>query len=129
MVILYAFLALLAGYATMAVIVVVFTVLFTRLAPSFVGSQGNPRPAYAAVNLGYSFAGAIAGGYVTTWIARGNPLPQTLVLALIVLLLGGLSALQMRGKQPVWYQLALMGISPFGVVAGMWVRMKVLGVL
>jgi len=45
-----------------------------------------------------------------------------LALALVVLALSALSALQSRGKQPVWYQLALVAITPIGVLAGGLVR-------
>jgi hypothetical protein len=37
--------------------------------------------------------------------------------------------MQARGFQPIWYQLALVGISPVGVLAGGLVRLRVLGVL
>lgn len=127
--ILHAFLALLAGYATMAALVVGLTALLTRLVPDWVGSKGKPQLGYIFVNLGYSFLAAAAGGYVAAWAAAGNPLPPVLVLAVIVLLLGGLSAVQSRGKQPIAYQLALIALSPFGVVAGGLVRLRVLGLL
>ena len=129
MVIFHAFLALLAGYATMVVLVIVLTALLTRLVPSWVGSEGRPQPAYVFVNLGYSFLAAAAGGYITAWIAAGNPLVQVLALAMVVLALAALSALQTRGKQPIWYQLVLVAISPIGVFAGGLVRLRVLGIL
>ena len=129
MVILYAFLALLAGYATMVVLVIVLTALLTRLVPSWVGSEGRPQSAYVFVNLGYSFLAAAAGGYITAWIAAGNPLVQVLALAMVVLALAALSALQTRGKQPIWYALSLLAISPIGVFAGGLVRLRVLGIL
>lgn len=127
--ILHAFLALLAGYATMAALVVGLTALLTRLVPAWAGPQGKPQLGYIFVNLGYSFLAAAAGGYVAAWAAVGNPLPPVLVLAVIVLVLGGLSAVQSRGKQPIAYQLALIALSPFGVVAGGLVRLRVLGIL
>jgi hypothetical protein len=128
-VILHSFLVLLAGYATMAVIVVMITALLARLAPAWVGPQGKPGLSYIFVNLGYSFLAAAAGGYVTAWVARTNPLQHVLVLAIIVLLLGALSAVQSRGKQPIAYQLALVALSPLGVLAGALVRLRVLGLL
>jgi hypothetical protein len=67
------------------------------------------------------------GGYVTAWIATGNPLTYVLALALIVLLLSALSALQLRGKQPIWYQLLLIAISPIGVLAGGLIRLRLPG--
>jgi hypothetical protein len=129
MVILHAFLALVAGFATMAVLVVVLTVLLQRMVPSWVGAEGRPRPGYVFVNLAYSFLAAAAGGYVTAWASAANPLVHVLALGMVVLALAALSALQQRGKQPIWYQLSLVAISPLGVLAGGLVRLRVLGIL
>jgi hypothetical protein len=129
MVILHAFLALFAGFATMALLVIGTTSLLAKLTPGWVGEQGKPQAAYVIVNLGYSFLAAAAGGYVTAWIAIANPLVYVLALGIVVLVLAALSALQSRGKQPIWYQLALVAISPVGVLAGGLVRLRVLGIL
>lgn len=129
MVILHAFLALVAGFAVMVLLVVGITALLTRLVPSWVSQEGRPQPAYVFVNLGYSFLAAAAGGYVTSWIAQANPLVHVLALGMVVLALAALSALQSRGKQPIWYQLALVAISPLGVLAGGLLRLRVLGIL
>jgi hypothetical protein len=125
----HAFLALLAGFATMALVVTLVTALLVRLVPEWVGAEGNPRPAYAFVNLGYSFLAAAAGGYVTAYMSAANPLIHVLVLGIVVLAMGGLSALQARGKQPVWYALTLLVLMPLGVLAGGLVRLRVLGIL
>jgi hypothetical protein len=129
LIILRAFLALLAGFVTMAILVMAITAALARLTPGWVGEQGNPRPGYIFVNLGYSFLAAAAGGYVAAWAAAANPLIHVLALAIVVLVLAGLSALQSRGKQPIWYALALVAISPIGVLAGGLLRLKVLGIL
>ena len=129
MVTLHAFLALAAGYATMAIAVIAMTALLARLTPSWVGAQGRPEPGYVVVNLGYSFLAAAAGGCVTAWAAAANPLYHVLMLAIIVLVLAALSALQSRGKQPILYQLALVAIAPLGVMAGGLVRLRMSGVL
>ena len=129
MVILHAFMALLAGFATMAIVVIVITALLSRLTPGWVGFEGGPKPAYVFVNLGYSFLAAASGGYIAAWIALRNPLATVLALAIVVLVLGALSAFEARGRQPVWYQLALLALSPLGVVAGGLVRLRVLGIL
>jgi hypothetical protein len=126
---LHAFLALLAGFAVMVLLVVLFTASLTRIAPQWVGDEGSPRPAYAFANLGYSFLAAAAGGYITALLADGNPIVQVLVLAIIVLAMGALSALQSRGKQPVWYALTLLALMPIGALAGGLVRLRVLGIL
>jgi hypothetical protein len=124
-----AFLALLAGYATMAVLVMGLTVLVTRLAPEWAGAEGKLNPGYAFVNLGYSFLAAAAGGYVTAWGSAANPMIHVLVLGIVVLAMAALSALQERGKQPVWYALTLLALMPLGVLAGGLARMRVLGIL
>ena len=129
MVTLHAFLALLAGFATMTAIVVVLTALVAYLVPSWVGDPKHPRSGYIFVNLGYSFLAAAAGGYVTALLGSASPLLHTLVLAVIVLVLSALNALLSRGKQTIGYQLALVILSPLGVVAGGLLRLRVLGAL
>ena len=128
MLILHAFLALLAGFLSMAIAVAVITALLMKLAPAWVGTTGHPRPGYVVVNLIFSFAAAMLGGYVTAWMAQSNPLIQTLALALIVLLLAALSAMQQRGLQPIWYQLLLVAITPAGVFVGGMLRLRVMGI-
>ena len=129
MVVLHAFLALLGGFATMAALVAVFTVLLQKLTPAWAVETERPTPGYVFVNLGYLFLAGAAGGYVTAWMGRQNPLIHVLALAITVLLLGALSALQQRGKQPVWYLLSLVALPPVGVLAGGLIRMRVLGIL
>ena len=129
MVTLHAFAALVAGFVTMAALVAMLTALLMRLTPSWVGDEGKPQPGYIFVNLGYSFLAAAAGGYVTAWVAAANPMYHVMALGIIVLALAALSALQARGKQPIWYQLMLVALTPLGVLAGGLVRLRVLGIL
>ncbi len=56
--------------------------------------------------------------------SQANPLIHVLALALVVLGLAALSALQQRGQQPIWYMLALVAITPMGVLAGGLVRLR-----
>lgn len=123
------FLALLAGFLTIAVLVGALTALLARFAPQWDGEQGNLRPGHAALNIVYSFLAALAGGYVTAIMPSANPLILVLALAIIVLVLGALSALQSRGKQPVWYAITLVAITPAGVMAGGMLRLWILGIL
>ena len=129
MVILHTFLALAAGFAVIALLVIAMTASLTRLVPSWSNAEGEPQLGYIVVNLGYSLIAGAAGGYVTAFAAAANPLVHVLVLALTVLALTGMSAIQQRGKQPIWYQLSLVAISPFGVLAGGLMRLRVLGIL
>ncbi len=129
MVIAHAFLALLAGFATMALVVIVVTLLLKRLAPQWVGVQARPLPAYVFVSLAYSFLAAALGGYITAWAAGEGALAYVLALAVAVLVLGAITALQARGQQPAWYQVGLLIISPLGVVAGGLLRLKLLEIV
>jgi hypothetical protein len=129
MVILRTFLGLLAGFVIIVFLVMVFTVLLTRFAPAWVGEEGKPKLSYVFTNIGYSFLAAGAGGYITSMAPSANPLILVLALAIVVLAMSALSALQQRGKQPVWYQLTLVAIMPLGVFAGGLLRIRMLGIL
>ena len=96
MVVLHAFFALAAGFATMAILVTVMTVLLEKLVPDWTEGSGAPTPGYTFVNLGWTFVASATGGYLTAWIAEHNPLVHVLALAIAVLLLAALSALQQR---------------------------------
>jgi hypothetical protein len=129
LVIVHAFLSLLAGFATIAMLTMVMAALLNRFAPEWASAEGKPQPGYAFVNLGYSFLAAAAGGFVTAWSSVANPLIHVLVLGIVVLAMAALSALQARGKQPIWYALTLLALMPLGVLAGGLVRLRVLGIL
>jgi hypothetical protein len=124
-----AFLSLLAGFVVVLFLAIAAAALLKWFAPAWVRAEGRPGPGSVFVNVGCSFLSAAAGGYVTAWAAASNPLILVLALAIIVLLMAALSALQSRGAQPAWYQLALGAISPLGVFAGGLVRLRVLGIL
>jgi hypothetical protein len=114
---LHAFLALLAGFAAMAGLVLAASGLLRQLAPAWVGRTGKPQAGYAFVSLGYSFLSAAAGGYVTAWASDRNPLIYLLALAIAVLAIGALNAL------------ALLVTMPIGVYLGGLVRLRVQGAI
>ena len=126
---LHAFLALLAGFVTMAVLAMAAAALLARLTPGWTGEQRRPGPGYVVVNLGSSFLAAAVGGYVTALVAAANPLYHVFMLAIVALVLTALSALQARDKQPIWYQLAQVAVAPMGVLAGGLLRLRILGIL
>ena len=124
------FAAIAAGFLTMAVLVMVTTVALTRLTPGFVGEDtGRPRRPYMMFNLIFSAAYALLGGWVTARLTPivQNPLTHALMLAMVVLVLGALSAVQLRGKQPLGYQIALIGLTPIAVLLGGLLRMHQMG--
>jgi hypothetical protein len=124
-----AFFALLAGLATIAVLSVLMTLLLRRLVPSWAASQAKPASGAVVVQLGSGFLIATAGGYTTSLAARANPLLHVLALGIAVLALAALSALQQKGSQPVWFQLAQLIVSPIGVLAGGLLHLRILGIL
>jgi len=119
------FLAILAGFATMAVLATLATAVIAKAFPRLVGAP--PRGGYLLLNLAYSAAFAATGGYVTAIVATADPLRNILMLAIIVLLLSALSAIQMRGERPVAYQLAMIALTPFAALAGGLLRMHAAG--
>jgi hypothetical protein len=121
------FLAIRAGFATMAVLVTLATMAIAKSLPRIIGEPGNPRRRYLLLNLAYSAAFAVSGGYVTAIVAKADPLRNVLMLAIVILLLSALSALQLRGKQPVLYQFALIVITPVAALAGGLLRMHAAG--
>jgi hypothetical protein len=129
MVMVHAFLALLAGMATIAVLSIGMNALLRSLAPEWVAQQGRPSLGATIVQLGSSLLTAAAGGYVTAVVAHANPLVHVLALGIAVLALAALSALQAKGKQPVLFQLAMVATTPLGVLAGGLLRLRVLGIL
>ncbi|MGB9079189.1 MAG: hypothetical protein WCC26_20300 [Terracidiphilus sp.] len=128
MVAVHSFLALLAGFATMILLVGAVRLLLRRIAPEWAEPAVHLGAAAAFVHLGSAFLAGAAGGYMTAWTEAANPLRDVLVLGIVVLVLGGLSTLQSRDRQPVGYSVALIAIVPLGVVAGGLVRLRVLGV-
>jgi hypothetical protein len=128
-VVLRGFLALLAGFATSGLLVAIAAAFLKRLTPAWTGPSPRPSAGYVFVNLGCAFLAAAAGGYVTALMAQNNPLFYVLALAITVLLLGALSAMQQRGRLPIWYLLVLVAFTPLGSLAGGIIRLRVLGVL
>lgn len=111
-------LAIVAGYASMAVAVIALTVLVKRKAPQWMGSEGKPNPTYMYANLFYSFGAAMIGGFVAAVLAPRAPLAHACALASLVFVLAIVSALQMGTRQPRWYQLALAIVGPLGTIFG-----------
>jgi hypothetical protein len=127
---LHAFLALLAGFATIAALIVAVTALLARLVPEWAGAAaGGPQAGYACVNLGSSFLSAAAGGFVTAWASDANPLLHVLALAIVVLAMGALSAIGAGRKHRLWYALTLLVLMPMGTFLGGLVRLRVVGIL
>ena len=112
----HSFLNLLAGLATIVALAVLAWAVLGWL-------QWKRRSVllYRGAELLANLLAAAAGGYVTARISAPMlAVPQTLVLALIVLALAALAALEQRGQSPMLY--AVLGVigAPLAVVGGAW---------
>ena len=93
------FLAMLTGFAIMAGLLSAVSSALAKLVPNWVAPDGSPRRPLMITNLCWSFPAATAGGYVTAWIARANPLDTALALAIVVLVLGGIGTVPLTMDQ------------------------------
>ena len=111
--------AVLAGYATMAVMVSGTTAALARLWSSSPEDEDQPTPAYTAMNLAYSSLFAATGGYVTSALSQRSPMGHAAALAVMVLVLGAVYPVQSTGgKQPDWYLALLPVLASGGVLTG-----------
>lgn len=114
-------LSILAGFVTMAVVVIVLTLVSVQV---FALKSGHPTPGYLVVNVAYSFAAAALGGYVTALLAPSRPLVHGYILAGVMLVMGALSYVQYRGTQPLWYQALITVVTPLAAIAGARLRAR-----
>jgi hypothetical protein len=119
-------LAVLSGFATMAVLVMLTTAIAASLLlPG--GMRGTAHPtvplprAYLTMNLSCSALAAVGGGMVTGRIAPGAPLGHGVALMLLMVTMSAVSMHQAGARQPRWYQLALLALMPPLALAGSWV--------
>jgi hypothetical protein len=117
-------LAVVAGYAVMAAGIIAATVLTIRLMTGGIPEPGwSPTPGYIAVNLLYSAGFAALGGYVTAWAApEASRIQHAMMLAIVSLGLGIASMITEWGRQPWFYQVALLALMPPAVLAGGYLR-------
>jgi hypothetical protein len=129
MTIAHSFLAILAGFITILGLTGIATALLRRFAPSIVDVDAKPDRFAMSVNIGLSLIFSILGGYVTARYSEGNPQTHAFMLAIAVLLLSAISAVQMKNKQPIYYLLILTVIPPLAVLAGGILRLHQMGTL
>lgn len=124
MVMLRAFATLLTGLLITVAVQAALAAIVRSVVPSW---RQTATVGAAFVSLGSAFVAGAAGGFVTAWIAAINPLGHVLVLAIGVVVIAGFAAVQQRGRQRVSVQLALVALTPLGVLAGGLLRFKLWG--
>jgi hypothetical protein len=108
-------LAVLAGFLSMAAVVILLTTLSVKL---FHLRSGHPTPPYLVANVLYSLGAAELGGFVTAKIAQRSPIAHGIALALLMLLLSIVSYKNHPPGQPLWYQIFLIIAPPLVAIAG-----------
>ncbi len=141
-------LAVVAGYLIMVIFVMVtLTIAWGLLGSSFAFQSGTTHVTlrWVGLNLSLSVLAAIAGGYVTMWIAPNDSMLTVKILAGIILVVGlimavahiftdpsvdqhlaqgvvveGMSAFSAASEsvQPLWYNFLVPIIGAVGVLVG-----------
>jgi len=129
----HSFLAVLGGFAAMAVLVMISTALAAQfLVPGGMRSMATPgiplpRP-YLVTNLGCSAVAAFVGGFITVRLAPDHPFSHGIALALLMCVMAMVSARQAGDRQPRWYQLVLCTVMPVVALIGAYISGQVAGV-
>lgn len=99
------FIAIAAGFASMALLTAITTLLTRWLVPSW--ARMPPSRTAQVFNLAASCLYGALGGRLTATIAPVSPLIHSLILAIVVLLVSTLAASELRGQALGFYPLAL----------------------
>jgi hypothetical protein len=102
---LHSFIAITGGFACMALLTAITTLLTRWLTPSW--ARMPPSRTAQIFNLVASCLYGALGGRLTATIAPISPLVHSLILAIIVLLVSTLAASELRGQALGFYPLAL----------------------
>lgn len=112
--------AVVAGFVAMAVVVMVATVVGTRLPGMLVDSV--PTTLWLVTNLSYSLAAAAIGGAVAAHLAPRRRWWHGVALAGLIALAWLLGDGQPMQDQPSWYPEGITLIAVVGVLAGAFWR-------
>ena len=117
------FLALVAGFVTATLGVLVFTAVSVI---AFFGGDmtAEPTAPYLAFNLAYTLGFAVVGGWVAAHVARERLLLHGFLLAAVMISLSIPSAVEggPQPGQPTWYPWALVLIVGIGAPTGALIR-------
>jgi hypothetical protein len=124
--------ALIAGYLVSALLIGVTIALLGGLFPE---SYRPENTAWVVFNVLYGCVYAVAGGYVTAWLAPSRPVTHAIVLGGLMAALAVLTAVMAAGtppaageaRQPGWYYPALAVVVLPSIVLGAWIRVRTSG--
>jgi len=113
--------AVIAGFVTMGVFVIVLT-LFCVAALHV--QSGHPTPLYLMLNIAYSAVAAIAGGWVCARVAGYRPVAHGVALAVLMLLSSAAALRHPAPGQSLTYQITLAALMPLAAIAGSSLRRR-----
>jgi Na+/citrate or Na+/malate symporter len=110
------FIAIAAGFACMALLTAITTLLTRWLVPSW--ARMPPSRSAQLFNLVAACLYAAVGGRLTALVAPLSPLLHSLILAIIVLVISTIAASEFRGQALGFYPLALAVLPSLATLAG-----------
>ena len=113
---LHSFLAIGGGFACLALLTAITTLLTRWLVPSW--ARLPPSRSAQLFNLAAACLYSAIGGRLTASVAPVSPLMHSLILAIVVLLLSTIAASEFRGQALGFYPLALALLPSMATLAG-----------
>jgi hypothetical protein len=112
--------AILAGFVVVALVIGILTPVVAR---SFgvENFKSFSLPVLVAT-VGYCVVAAIAGGYLTAWIAGRRELPHAAGLGLLMIAMSVISMRQNGEARPGWYETTIAGCGPVAAFFGAAIR-------
>ena len=110
--------AIIAGFAVMAILVMLGLAILFKLVPAWSSESSKTSLNYIFANLVVSAIAASAGGYVAVWLTQNFFVGMA--LAVFAFAMSILSAKQHGDRQPRSYQIALSIITPLFILFGGW---------
>jgi hypothetical protein len=121
------FMAVVAGYLVVAATSIGWFAILNALIPgAFPEPKGGPPPSSGvriAVLIGH-FVFSAAGAYAAAAIARRAEIAHAIALGLLLTVLGGANLIMMWGREPLWFQFALVAFPLPATVLGGNLRAK-----
>ena len=81
-----------------------------------------PAPGFL-LGVVVTIAGAMAGGFVTAWIAGSHEIPHAAGVGLAMIAMSVLSMRVQGAVRPGWYEIAVAGCGPIAAMVGAAIRM------
>jgi hypothetical protein len=112
--------AVLAGFVVFALVVGILTPVVARAFGA--GDFQSFSLPVLIVTIGYCVVAAVAGGYLTAWIAGRRELPHAAGLGLLMIATGVVSMRQHGAVRPGWYESTIAGCGPVAAFFGAAIR-------